>query len=477
MLVALIKCFGGYQMKKVIIAIILIVMITNIANSTQSLRSEMGRIEQSSYMYAMKKHPNYWLLKEKLSVIPQVKIRFKNGSVINYTSIDTAIIAIYREVMSNKLSLNDIVNVSMLTFSNYLKLKDNVTSIDNYTEYLPGYKLFFSELSNPAKYNYSGKFVAVSGEEFLYNVYGERLTKCVLYGKLNSLEVRDVYSSRIIPEENKLTIISYVNASDKSTFREVINELNRTAYSYVDLKVIVVDISNTLNSSSEIVAKYPSIYFSNNINTSIGENTSGSFESFGFIATPAYVYVLGNLLVVRKTIGFESSEIINQFVKTILLGDRGLFAYIVSYISANNLVAGKKAEIYIRITEGVGNVTVNVGYEVLDKNNNTLLTETLTRVIQESTWIDFKIDLSNDSRSVIIRVSIYRNNSIENYISESYEIKIIETKGAEEGFPWDLVVGITILLIFIIIIGTYAYKHVVSTSKVRKKRVKKKRRK
>ncbi len=402
------------------------------------------------------------------SNVSLVKIFLKNGSIINYTNVDDAIRDFYKAIISNGFSLSDILNISVMRFQDYLAVLQNETYL-NQTTYVPAYRLFFSILTNPSTYNYTGTIIPVNGYEFLYNTYGGKLTKCFMYGRLSSLRIIDVYGNEITMGDAKLALISYINATDTTLSSSVLDELNKTVAENSDIKVIVIDIANTLNKSAQYVQIYNKMYFANDFNTSIESNVNGTFSSFGFIATPAYVYIKNDLYVVRKSIGYEKASLMNQYIRVLTKSDNGLFSYIINDVSASNLVEGEKADIYIKVGDGFGNATLSVDYRILDENNNTLDSDTVNKEIQYNEWINFKIDLPNKSRTLILSVSVYSDNLPGSHIVISFKVKEREERTHEERFPWDLVTGIVLLLILIIVIGSYAYRYTVK-EKYRKPR-------
>jgi len=407
---------------------------------------------------------------QNISEIALVKIFLKNGSILNYTTLDDAVEDFYEEVINGRLSTSDILNISVMRFQDYLAILQNNTSL-NQTEYFPGYKLFFSILANSDKYNYSGSIVAVDGREFLYNTYGDRLTKCFMYGRLSDLKIIDVSGEEVAIQDDELVILSYINTNDTVLSKKVTSELNKTATINPDVKIIIIDVANRLNESSSYVKNYKNLYFSNDFNTSIKSNTTGSFNSFGFIVTPSYVYVKGDLYVVRKSMGYEQADLINQYINVLARGDKGLFSYIINDVLANNLVEGEKANINVRIDDGFSNVTLGINYVIINKNNETLDSGKIEKLVQKSGWVSFKIDLPNASYALILTISTYSDELSGSSIVVSFTIKEKEKKEREPGLPWDLITGIILLLVLIIAIGSYAYRY---TTKEKYKKVRRK---
>lgn len=404
------------------------------------------------------------------SEIALIKIFLKNGSVLNYTTLDDAVRDFYEGIVSNRISASDILNVSLIYFRDYLAMLQNNMSL-NQLEYVPGYRFFFSILVNSGKYNYSGSIIAVNGQEFLYNTYGDKLTKCFMYGRLNNLKIIDVRGEEVLVKDSDLVILSYINTNNSILSEKVIRELNETLSINPNIKIIVIDIANKLNESSEYVKNYRNLYFSNDFNTSIETNTTGSFNSFGFVVTPSYVYIKGSLYVVRKAMGYEQADLITQYVSVLSKGDRGLFSYIINNVIASNLIEGEKADISIRIDDGFSNVTLHINYAILNKNNETLDTGEINKPIQKSGWVNFRVNLPNTSYILILSIATYSDVLPGSSIKTSFIIKEREEEKHRQEFPWDLITGIFLLLVFIIMVGSYAYNY---TMKKRYKRVRRK---
>jgi len=456
----------GLNSKKKMLSVMILALLTisfimtyNTLETRKENKKSMMNIRLKDVARNEIKHPSIFN-----SNFSMIKVYLHNGSILSFDTLDRAVLAIYRAIRRNHFTLADISNITIVPFNNVLLLmKRNITAI-NESYYCSAYSLFFSVLMSPEKYNYSGHIVAIPENDFLYNTYGDKLTKTFLYGKIPRLNITQENANFTI-NENDVIMLRYLNLSEEDFSLPLIEELVKlyeliSNYGYANrVKIIVVDISNSIN-NSKLSKKYPDIIFVKDLDTSILYNKSGTFRCFGFSRYPATVYLRGDLLIWRKTIGVEKTSNIIDYLLTILeRGDMGIFSYIVRDVLAWDLIETKRADIALYIADGFGNVTVQLNYTILDTKNVTMDTDILKENISIQKVLYFHIDLPNNSRILKISIQVIRDNSVEATLSLIYTIEEIKKpKKAKEQFPWLETIGILSIVISVIVLGYYAYK-------------------
>ena len=391
---------------------------------------------------------NSMMLSNDYFNLTMIKIKLTNGSVLEYSTIDEAILSIYNS--SNRIELLDNVSeVLIMPFTKYLEYKKQNISIAENESYLPGYELFFSQLSNPIDYNYSGRIIATDESEFFYNLYGIGISKTFLYGRLLDLNITKLDGTTYDFQDNDLIVLCYLNMSENEFAINQLEELNETLSIISDsrLKIVVIDISNSLTVNNSLISDFPELTFVNDENTSLVNNTYGTFTVFNFSYHPAFVYMFGDLFVWRKTIGFEKAEIIGTYIKGALSDGMGfVFSYVIQDISAWNLRELEEATVAISVIDGFGNVTLQLEYTVLDENNETIKQGIETKDIEYSQIVSFVIDIPNNSRILNIAVKIYRGSNIEFATEAEFAIEFSVSEERQPTFPWDLVAMAIILI-------------------------------
>jgi len=463
---------------KVGILITILVISPLIAQALSNIKHWISNDDENNIgvVVAFKKLENNNVT-ENVSVIYPIRVRLLNGSVLSYSTIDEAVSTIFKLITENRIALSDISNISVLLFQDYMRLvNQNVTSV-NGTYYIPAYRIFFGSLAHPEQYNYAGKIVAVNEDEFFYGSYGGRITKTFLYGKVPQLEIITLDNETLKISGNEILLLTYLNLSEEYITYNELCELNKTAEyfsssGYGDqVKIVVIDISNSTNASLSLIGEFPKLIFVNDANTSISPNITGTYTEFGFTRYPAFVYMRGDFLVWRKAIGVESTSVISGYINGLLkLGDRGIFSYVVGNIQAWNLIETKKARVSIYICDGFGNVTVILSYEILDAENGTMESDSIMRNITEPTLLSYEIDLPNNSYKLKIHVMVVRNEVSEFSLTTIYDIEQLEEEKVGEEFPWMQVAMVMVALVIVVVLGYYAYRKTVPKTKQRKRR-------
>ena len=398
--------------------------------------------------------------------LPIMKVKFSNGTILNFSSIDEGLSILYNGFKQGKISLSDIENITVMQFISWMHfLNQNISSI-NESYYIPGYRLFFSKLNNPEHYNYSGTVIAVSENDFLYNTFGEKFTKGVLYGKIP--EFRIYYNNTSISLKDmgyEHYILVYTNASDEEITGAIIDEMDNlmAGLNASDLSskiyIIVVDITNSLQKSEVKNEGTSNTLLINDCNTSI-ERGNGTFRVFGFSRYPAYVYITQNLFIWRKTIGFESSDEIYRYISTFLAnGEISLTAYMIKSITACDLVETKRADIFIEVSDGFGLATISIAFTIKDGEENILEMGNRSKEIEDVGIYLFEIKLPNKSRLLEVDVKIITKYGITISQSVSFEVKPLKGPSKpEEKFPWLEIITAFLAVLIVISLGVYAYR-------------------
>lgn len=395
-----------------------------------------------------------------------VKLQLTNGTILNFSSINDAIKAIYNGITNNLMHLTDIVNVSIIPFSNLTIIKQmNISKIEE-SYYVPAYSLFFSKLSAPEEFNVTDTVGAVYEDEYLHNLYGMKYSKVCLYGKIPQLNITLIDGSQLEFSANDIILLVYLNMSNADIRESIINTLEKVTL-YLEnaglrekTKITVIDVNNGLSNTTEYLSTYDQFFFANDFNTSIVRNKTGSFSEFGFTRYPAYVYLRGDLLVWRKSLGSEKQEVITRNLKLMhLYEDMGVFLYVLGYIEAWDLVETRKADLAIHIEDGYGNTTLSVSYVIFDENNNTMRSDEMETEITESGVVRFTISLPNGSRKIALDITLTQQGDVIESIHLEYEIKPAkEAEEKKEEFPWLQVIAVILAIGVILAVGYNAYR-------------------
>jgi len=341
---------------------------------------------------------------------PIVIIELKNGTLLNFSSIDSALIQIY----SGNISMGDVKEINVTVFQQYIDYLDNRTESPSY---IPALKVFYEKISPELRgeyKNYSGQIIPVSDGDYILNTYGENYPRIPLYGVLPYLNVtlKNANSNateerNILEEEADIFMLIYARIELNETLDLLVNYTQKIMQtSGENLYVVIVDVSNSFNISAYTYNKtLPDtiIVWDNQTKTIMSPN--GSFNTFvvnGTYDIPLIVILDRNGVIWFKTLGLfdidQLSTYINMYIRE---GIRSLPVYPILAVVPKDPFAGKPCKIYILLGLGFGNITeAKLSYELLDANNKTIyrtskpvevspdtLTYTIERLDNRTRWL------------------------------------------------------------------------------------------
>ena len=402
-------------------------------------------------------HPTSFKLlqNENKTVIPIVNITLANDTIFNFTTIDDAMEFLYDKIGGNEITFNDIRNITLLYFDDFLKAKENITNAT--IRPIPAYKSFFSYIKSPEDYNYSGLIIPIREEQIIES--GGILTRNILYGKLGSVEFQDLNGTLHMLNESEITIFIFINSSNTDATSQYIEQIqmNLDNFTSLNTQVVVVDINNneTLAREFSVINNLTLTIVLDNKTYLSTLNQSGLYDVLGFSRlVPASVYVDRNGWVLRKTIGVESVDSMLIYLSLMKQGIQGLANYPIVDVYIENPREDTTSDIVVVLGDGFGSIyEVTVTYTFVF--NNDTLSENTTIELKSTDNIVFRntIYVPNDTRLVVINATVisqYGNYTIQTLIT----IEQVEEQKKGGGYPIELII-MMISIIIVLGIGIY----------------------
>ncbi|NIQ07906.1 MAG: hypothetical protein GWO20_19960 [Candidatus Korarchaeota archaeon] len=396
-----------------------------------------------------------------------VNVSLRNGETFSYSSPHAAVSNITEAITGNGsiLDINNVTsirNTSLFLYHDILQAlgeseETNKTSTILKNESVRGTKLFFSTIheSHP---NYTeifnGTIVPVTEGEFFHETYGKPFEKTFLYG---SLPLVNVTGDLSFSKGHNLLV--YLNTTSKNTSRAILHEAMEVSN---DCQIIPIDLANNASAATRLEEEF-------NVTIALDQQTgvSGFSETntssfFGLEGrTPALIFTYigsdeSSGLVWRKTLGIESAEDIRSYLRAFSKGlsktGIGSNTYPILGITAENLKPDKRADIFVGIGTGFGEVSdygMNVTFfneagAVIGEENETYSLTKKGNVLKGT--VNVPEEGQNPKRlEVYIKVS---SNGVELVKRASFEIEIEEE---DEEEPWGVYLGIGVAIAILII--------------------------
>ncbi len=391
--------------------------------------------------------------------LPMIIIELENGSLVNFSSVDEALIQIY----GGKLVLDAIKNVNISLFEEYgAYIKNETESIS----YVPALKVFYQKLSPELlkEYeNYTGQIVPVSEGDYIFNRYGDNYPRIALYGKIPYFNITVLNTTSNTTEEQNILkagpeifLLIYARIETNETLNVILNYTRSITERFEgEVYALVIDITNSFNISSySLEETFPNglIMWDNYTETIVGMN--GTFEAFTINCTydiPLIVILDSDGLIWFKTLGlFDADQLATYISMYINKGAESLPLYPILAVVPKDPYAGKSCKVYIIVGFGFGNITeAKLSYSLLDANNKTIYRTSKPISVSPDTLTYTIESLDNRTRWITLNATIVTTYGV--FRSEVFVYQVQYEEKKERG-PIEEILPIVYAVIALIVI-------------------------
>ncbi|MEX0568301.1 MAG: hypothetical protein Q6363_003960 [Candidatus Njordarchaeota archaeon] len=399
-----------------------------------------------------------------VSEVPIVKVVLSNGSCLNFSSVDDVLYMVY----NGTVSISDIQQINMSDIDSYLGYIDAIKNNESANlTYIPSRKMFFSKLESSIN-EYNGSIVPVSEIDYVYDKYGPKFSRHILYGSITKFEVYDFGNNRTLDIlsdlDYDLYIVAYFNGSDNYTVQNALENINVIIGNNSNVAVVFVDVSNSANITEYNTTS--NILFTYDNKTRIDNGTfTGTFVEFitkdNFsLSLPLIIVMDENGWIWWKDFGFDSASELSKYVSMYIeKGMQSMPVYPILDIAPIKPHADEPCDVYVIIGQGFGEILdIKLSYEILNANNETIKRSSTPLDVDLSTLSCEIEKLDKDARWLTINASIV--SEFGEYKSDKYVFRVEYSKPPEKTIPeifWQILFVVSVLIV-VIVVGTKLYR-------------------
>ena len=361
------------------------------------------------------------------SSVPIIMVSLRNGSRLNFTTVDDALRTIY-----GILGPENVSSINATTWDEYLLVLNG--SSKNLT-YYPATRLFFSKLTKQPK-NYTGRIIPVRASDYLYDYYGSKYPR-TLYGLVGTLSIREGIGNNtttlnVLDMSYDFYMLLYANCSDNLTIRGIEAALSILSKYNDSLLPIIVDTSNMVN-ASEINISWGLIVRDNDTLINGRNSTFRWFvmdENFS-VFVPLVIVLDSKGRIWWKNFGLANIEELGVYMEMYMdSGVRSLPVYPILDVVPRKPQAGLPCRVYIIVGYGFGNITsVLLSYRILNKNNDTIRYSPEPIEVPKDTLTYEISTLENESRWLVLNATIVSEYGIFRTPPHAYRVEYKKPPG------------------------------------------------